>query len=178
VGTYARSRRAHRVVASRGARSQHFSLRSIGVRLGAGFISRTSIGYSWSSFTIGFRRSGECSPSFGQRLSFVGIGPAFVAIGVGNHALVVGPQISAELRSLIRQMSIENQLWARPASTANCSSLDLMSPSRTSPNTWSSAIDLQGSQYLIRLGLEAGCLAIGALSFRIMPHGQVKRVSK
>jgi hypothetical protein len=39
---------------------------------------------------IGFRRSGESSPSFGQRPSFVGIGPAFAAIGVGNPVLGAG----------------------------------------------------------------------------------------
>ena len=60
-----------------------------------GFISRTSIGYFWSGFTIGFRRSGKSSPSFGQRPSFVGIGPAFAAIGVGNHALEADGRRSA-----------------------------------------------------------------------------------
>src|SRR5215475_7336078 len=59
-------------------------------QVGGGFISRTSIGYSWSSFTIGFRRSDECSLSFNRRPLFVGIEPAFAAIGVGDHALGEG----------------------------------------------------------------------------------------
>jgi hypothetical protein len=64
-------------------------------QVGAGSISRTSIGYFWFSFMIGFRRSGGCSLSFGQRPSFVGIGPAFTAIGVGNHAVGAGGRSSA-----------------------------------------------------------------------------------
>ena len=45
----------------------------------------------------------------------VGIGPAFAAIGVGDRAHGGGrPQISAELRALIRRMSIENPLWGAP----------------------------------------------------------------
>jgi hypothetical protein len=47
-------------------------------------------GYSSSSFTIGFRRSGACSLSFGRRPLFVGTGPAFAAIGIGNHILGAG----------------------------------------------------------------------------------------
>src|SRR6202022_723459 len=44
-----------------------------------------------------------------------GIGPAFVAIGVGNQTSGEGrPRIEMELRALIRQMSTENQLWGAP----------------------------------------------------------------
>jgi hypothetical protein len=46
---------------------------------------------------------------------FGGIGPAFVAIGVGSRTRRGGrPPIEAELRALIRQMSTENQLWGAP----------------------------------------------------------------
>src|SRR5262245_15893485 len=48
------------------------------------------------------------------------------------------PQIEAELRALIRRMSIENPLWERRAFTASCSSSALRSPSRRWPSTWSS----------------------------------------
>src|SRR5260221_947513 len=47
------------------------------------------------------------------------------------------PQIDTELHVLIRRMSVENPLWARHASTANCSSSGLRSRSRASPSTWS-----------------------------------------
>src|SRR5712664_2699641 len=47
------------------------------------------------------------------------------------------PQIDTELRALIRRISVENPLWARHASTANCSSSGFKSRSRASPSTWS-----------------------------------------
>jgi hypothetical protein len=47
------------------------------------------------------------------------------------------PQIDTELRALIRRMNVENPLWARHASTANCSSSGLRSRSRALPSTWS-----------------------------------------
>jgi hypothetical protein len=40
---------------------------------------------------------------------FVGTGLAFAATGVGSR--VQRPQIETGLRTLIRQMSIENPLW-------------------------------------------------------------------
>jgi hypothetical protein len=44
-----------------------------------------------------------------------GIGPAFVAIGVGNRTRGEGTcELEMELRALIRQMSTENQLWGAP----------------------------------------------------------------
>ena len=46
------------------------------------------------------------------------------------------PQVQSELRALIRQMSVENPLWARRASTANCSSSGLRFLNQASPNTW------------------------------------------
>ena len=48
------------------------------------------------------------------------------------------PQIDTELRVLIRKMSIENPLWERRASTANCLSSALTSCSRRWRNTWPS----------------------------------------
>ena len=48
------------------------------------------------------------------------------------------PQIRSDLRVLIRQMSIENPLWERRASTASCSSSGLRSRCRASSSTWSS----------------------------------------
>jgi hypothetical protein len=53
------------------------------------------------------------------------------------------PQIETELRVLIRQMSTENLLWVRRASTASCSSSDLASLNQVSPSTWSSDAGLQ-----------------------------------
>jgi transposase InsO family protein len=45
----------------------------------------------------------------------VGIGAAFAAIGVGKSRRRGGrSQIKSELRALIRQMSLENQLWGAP----------------------------------------------------------------
>ena len=46
------------------------------------------------------------------------------------------PQIEADLRALIRRMSVENPLWGRHAFTANCSSSALPSLNQASPNTW------------------------------------------
>src|SRR6476620_9295808 len=43
------------------------------------------------------------------------------------------PRIEIELRALIRQMSTENQFGVRHASTANCSSLGLVSLNQPSP---------------------------------------------
>jgi hypothetical protein len=49
------------------------------------------------------------------------------------------PQISAELRALIRRMSIENPLWGAPRIHGELSS-GLRSRSRASPSTWSSGM--------------------------------------
>ena len=51
------------------------------------------------------------------------------------------PRIEIELRVLIRQMSTQNLLWARRASTANCSNSGLASLNQASPSTWSSVVD-------------------------------------
>lgn len=48
------------------------------------------------------------------------------------------PQVAAELRTLIRQMSIEIRFGVRHASTANSSGWGLRSRSRAWPSTWSS----------------------------------------
>src|SRR5271154_700393 len=53
------------------------------------------------------------------------------------------PQVELELRTLIRQMSMENQLWGAHVSTANCSSLGLAPLNQASPSTWSSVVGLQ-----------------------------------
>jgi len=52
------------------------------------------------------------------------------------------PQIEADLRALIRRMSIENPLWGAPF-TENFSSSGLRWPNPASPSTWSSAVDRQ-----------------------------------
>src|SRR5438034_331683 len=46
------------------------------------------------------------------------------------------PPISAELRALIRRMSLENTLWGAPTFMANCSSLGLPWRSQRWPSTW------------------------------------------
>src|SRR5262249_38254861 len=76
---------------------------------------RTAIACSLSSCIDGFRRSRRSSRSSVPRPSSAGIGPAFAATGVGKSRLREGrPQIEAELRALIRRMSIENPLWGAP----------------------------------------------------------------
>ena len=47
------------------------------------------------------------------------------------------PQIDAELRGLIRRMSMENPLWGAPRIHGELLKLGLRSLSRASPNTWS-----------------------------------------
>src|ERR1700720_3068832 len=77
--------------------------------------SRTMIAGSLSSCIAGFHQSCRCSQSSGPRRSCVGIGPVFVATGVGSRAHWEGePQIDTELRALIRWMSVENPLWGAP----------------------------------------------------------------
>jgi hypothetical protein len=44
----------------------------------------------------------------------VGIGAAFAAIGVGNRVDGEGGRRSSQNCALIRQMSLENQLWGAP----------------------------------------------------------------
>jgi hypothetical protein len=51
------------------------------------------------------------------------------------------PQIDADLRTLIRRMSVDNPLWEHRASMANCSSSALRSLSPASRSTWSSDRD-------------------------------------
>ena len=53
--------------------------------------------------------------SFVLRRWYVGIGPAFAAIGVGSlvHG-EGGPRIESDLRALIKKMSVENPLWGAP----------------------------------------------------------------
>src|SRR3974390_1820992 len=52
-----------------------------------GRVHLTNLDRLFLVFAIGFRRSGACSLSFGERRSFVVIGPAFAAIGVGSAVL-------------------------------------------------------------------------------------------
>src|SRR5450631_895056 len=54
-----------------------------------------------------------------------------------SRSLEGQPQIEAGLRALIRQISVENPLGARHASTANFSSSGLRSLNQASPSTWS-----------------------------------------
>src|SRR5256884_7782646 len=49
------------------------------------------------------------------------------------------PQIGADLRALIRRMSVENLLWGAPGFMASCSSSDLRWLSRPSPSIWPAA---------------------------------------
>ncbi len=107
-------------------------------QLGAEFILRTSIGYSSSSFTIGFHRSGECSPSFSRRPLFAGIVSAFATIGVGNHALGTGGRRSA--RSCARHrghgLIYCPDHWLRPALCPRiCNSRRTSSPLRSDLGT-------------------------------------------
>jgi hypothetical protein len=46
------------------------------------------------------------------------------------------PKIPGEIRRLIREMSLANRLWARPASMGSCSGSGSRSRSRRSPSTW------------------------------------------
>jgi O-6-methylguanine DNA methyltransferase len=62
----------------------------------------------------GSDRSFRFSPSSAPRRWYVGIGPGFATIGVGNHRSGGRPPIDAELRKLIRQMCKENLLWGAP----------------------------------------------------------------
>ena len=55
------------------------------------------------------------------------------------------PQIEAELRRLIRSMSVENPLWGAPRIHGDCSSWGLRSRNRASPSTWSSGAGHQAS---------------------------------
>src|SRR6478735_493999 len=47
------------------------------------------------------------------------------------------PRVPLEFRKLIRDMSLANPLWARPASTANCSNSASTSARRALQSTWS-----------------------------------------
>jgi len=47
------------------------------------------------------------------------------------------PQIDADLRALIRRMSVDNLLWGAPRIHGSCSSSALRSLSRPSPSIWS-----------------------------------------
>jgi hypothetical protein len=55
--------------------------------------------------------------------------------GLKSRSLGGRPQIETDLRTLIRRMSVENPLWERRVSTANCSSPGLRSRSQASPST-------------------------------------------
>ena len=51
------------------------------------------------------------------------------------------PQIDADLRALIRRMSIENPLWGAPRTIVSCSNWASMSLSQASLSTWSNEAD-------------------------------------
>ena len=76
---------------------------------------RTAIGGSSFSSIAGSHRSYRFSQSSTPRPWCAGIGPAFVAIGVGNRGGGEGDhRITTELRALIGRMSTENLLWGFP----------------------------------------------------------------
>jgi hypothetical protein len=61
-----------------------------------------------------------------------------------SRALGGRPQIEADLRVLIRRMSVENPLWGAPRIHGElCLSLALRSPRRRWPNSWSSGMARQ-----------------------------------
>jgi hypothetical protein len=91
--------------------------------------SRMGIACSWSCCIDGSHRSSKPSRSSGLKLSYVGIEPASVGTGGGNHALLEAARRSMpELRALIRRMSAENPLWGRRALMASCSNSASRSP--------------------------------------------------
>ena len=53
------------------------------------------------------------------------------------------PRVDAELRALIRRMSVENPLWGAPRIHGELLKLGLKSRNRASPSTWSSGMDRQ-----------------------------------
>jgi len=74
-----------------------------GVCLGAECIWRTSVGYSSSSFSIGFHRCGERSPSFKPETAVRWHGAGFRCYWRWKSRSRGGrPQISAELRACSR----------------------------------------------------------------------------
>ena len=78
------------------------------------FTLRTVIACSSSSCIVGFHLSSRPSRSSGPRPSCAGIVLAFAAIGAGNPAPGRASEIGADLRALIRRMSVENLLWGAP----------------------------------------------------------------
>jgi hypothetical protein len=70
------------------------------------------------------------------------------------------PRIPGEIRRLIREMSLANRLWVRPASMANCGSSGSRSHSRLSPSTWR--------------GVGEGGRRAGRLSFTIMRQASAR----
>jgi hypothetical protein len=108
-----------------------------GAGSGAAFGLRTMIAGSLSCFTAGFGRSFRFLLSFVPRRSCVGTAGFRCYWRWKSRSLEGQPQIEAGLRALIRQISVENPLGARHASTANFSSSGLRSLNQASPSTWS-----------------------------------------
>jgi hypothetical protein len=63
---------------------------------------------------VGFQQSLGRLRSSGPRPLCAGIVPVFAATGAGNHAPLEAGQIAADLRAVIRQMSVDNLLWGAP----------------------------------------------------------------
>src|SRR5437773_12491221 len=73
------------------------------------------IACSWSCCIDGFHRCSGPSLSSDRRPWCVGIGPAFRHYWRWKSRSFGGrPQIDADLRALIRRMSVDNPLWGAP----------------------------------------------------------------
>ena len=88
-----------------------------------------------------FPQSCRFSQSSGPRRSCVGIGPGFVATGVGNRAHWEGDRDRNGAARVDPADEPRKSTLGRAASTANCSSSGLRSRSRASPSTWSNGGD-------------------------------------
>jgi hypothetical protein len=82
--------------------------------LAGGFISRTSIGYFWSGFTIGFRRSGEPRHRSARDRRSLASGRLSLLLAL---EITLSRRAAADQRGaarLDRRISIENPLWGAP----------------------------------------------------------------
>ena len=104
--------------------------------------SRMVIVCSSSSCIDGFHRSSRPSQLFAPRPSCDGTEPCFRRYWRWKSRPLGGrPQIDADLRALIRRMSVDNPLGGAPRA-ASCSSSALRSLSPASRSIWSSDTDL------------------------------------
>jgi hypothetical protein len=120
-----------------GLEAENAALRHCGGRCRAGFGSRTMIVGSLSKLYGWF-------PSFLQVLAIIRPATLVRWHRAGfrcywrwkSRSRGGRPQIDAELRALIRRMSIENPLWGAPRIHGELLKLGLMSRSRAWPSTW------------------------------------------